>query len=626
MKKRDAQLGMRADIGRRDFIHDVGLAGLGLMLPAGALAEARFLPGAHSYYPPVENGLRGSHPGSFETAHALAREGRAFDAPHMLDEAYDLVVVGGGISGLVSAYEYRKRLGDDARILILENHDDFGGHARRNEFHQGGAMRLAWGGVFNLEYEGFSPAVSEWLTELGVDIDTLISRVDFKYGADGARGPATYFDAESYGRDVLIPGFAFRYGDFAAMAGLVDDVPLDAESVQSLRRFFAADTDVLAGRGADERDRYLSSISYFDFIQKHGGLTQEAAELFINTTHGYWGVGTDGLSVTECIDAGLPIMHLLGGGPGTRNRDIGGNVAQFPDGNASIARILVRALIPDVAPGQGAEDIVTARFDYARLDEPSSAVRLRLNATVVSARNEDNGVSVSYVKDGRVLGVRARHCVLACWHSIIPHLCRELPPPQKEALSRQVKRPLVLTNVLLRGSEAADRLGISGAHCPGRMHAYSWLIKGVEAPGYAHEWSDDGAVVMQFWGTVGPPMGEMDIMQWHRAQRAQLLSMSFEDFEREVRTVLNGMLGPAGFDAARDILAITVNRWPHGYAYDYLDLWDPDWPPGQAPHEVARQRRKNIVIANSDAGAGAYTHVAIEQALRAMDELVEMRT
>jgi spermidine dehydrogenase len=104
-----------------------------------------------------------------------------------------------------------------------------------------------------------------------------------------------------------------------------------------------------------------------------------------------------------------------------------------------------------------------------------------------------------------------------------------------------------------------------------------------------------------------------------------MLAMDFEDFEREVRTVLDGMLGPAGFSAADDILAITVNRWPHGYAYDYLDLWDPEWPPGEAPHEIARQPFGNITFANSDAGAYAMTEVAIDQAWRAVSELKNRR-
>jgi spermidine dehydrogenase len=604
MSKSDRQLGMRRDITRRDFIHGTGLAALSLGLPAG-VAEgqppATPTEPAGRYYPPTLTGLRGSHAGSFEAAHELALESKHFDTGEDLGEEYDLV-------------------GGDSRILILENHDEFGGHATRNEFHQGGPMRLVWGGDFNLEYSAFSERVSGLLTGLGVDIDRLLESNDFNYGDDGELGPAIYFDAETYGRDVLIPGFTPRWGDFASILGKLDAVPLSQESRDSLKRFYSARTDVLEGRSPQERQRFLQQISYIDFIRQHGGLTEEAAEIFYNATHGYWGVGADSMSVAECEGAGLPMAHLLGGEP-DMSGSVGGEVVHFPDGTASLARLLVRALIPEVAAGQGMDDIVTADFDYSQLDRPDSPVRLRLNSTVVKVNEEDGAVRVSFVRDGGAANVRGRGCVLACYHSMIPYLCPQLPAPQREALAYQVRRPLLLTNVLIRDTTAADKLGISGAYCPGRLHGATWLVKGIEVGEYRHDWDDPGAAVMQFWGSVAPVKRGGDIRRQHRSSRMRMLAMDFEDIEREVRTVLDGMLGPAGFSAADDILAITANRWPHGYSYDYLDLWDPEWPPGEAPHEIARKPFGSIAFANSDAGADAWTHVAIDEAWRAVDDL-----
>ena len=119
-------------------------------------------------------------------------------------------------------------------------------------------------------------------------------------------------------------------------------------------------------------------------------------------------------------------------------------------------------------------------------------------------------------------------------------------------------------------------------------------------------------------GLGPPPDDAIDLKSQLRGSRQKLLQLSFEDFEREVRTVLDGLLGPEGFDVNEDILAITVNRWPHGYSYEYMDLWDPDFAEGEAPHEIARRPFGAITIANSDAGASAYTHVAIDQAWRAL--------
>jgi len=625
MKKSDRQLGMNRDITRRDFIHDLSLASLGLTLPAATLAES-FVSNpetASSNYPPVRTGMRGSHPGAFEMAHALAREGRKFPDPADLDETYDLVVVGGGISGLAAAYYYRRKFGTDSRILILENHDDFGGHAKRNEFHQGGQMRLSWGGTMNLEFPEFSDTVNTLLEELGVDIGKLLEGYDFEYG-NGPKGkPSIFFDAETYGSNELIKGFSFRSGSSDRLEAEFDQFPVSEESRESLKKFYARRENIFQGKSEAEVTEILSSISYTGFLKKYGGLTDEAASLFVKTTHGYWGVGADSLSVTECIGAGLPVMHLLGDPDvsGSGDDNAGGNVAMFPDGNASIARLLVHSLIPAVAPGSDASNIAMKRFDYSRLDDGAGPVRLRLDSTVVNVTNRDGGCSVSYVNQGRVLRIKSRHTVLACYHAIIPHLCPEMPPEQREAQRYQVKRPLILTNVLLKDSKAFDKLGISGAYCPGRLHGVVWQVKGVNTAGYHHDWEDAGPVPIMFWGSVAPPDASVPAREQHRASRAMLLAMTFEDFEREVRTVLDGMLSPAGFKVETDILAITVNRWPHGYAYDYLDLWDPDWPQGQAPHEIARKPFGNIAIANSDAGANAYTHVAIDEAWRAVGDL-----
>jgi spermidine dehydrogenase len=624
MKKSDRQLGMGREITRRDFVHDLSRASLGLTLSAGLLSQActgNPEPTGTSY-PPTRTGMRGAHPGAFETAHALAREGKRFPDPVDLDEAYDLVVVGGGISGLAAAYYYRKQFGADSRILILDTHDDFGGHAKRNEFQQGGPMRLSWGGTMNLEYPMFSDTVHALLGELGIRIDELLEGYDFGYGSGPKGSHSIFFDAETYGRDELIHGFSFRAGR-GDLESMIDRFPISKESRESLKAFYARRDNVFPGRSEAEVSKILSRISYTDFLKQHGGLSDEAVSLFIKTTHGYAGVGADSLSAAECIGASLPIMHLLGHPElsGSGDDDAGGSVAMFPDGNASIARLLVHALIPAVAPDCDATNIAMARFDYARLDEAASPVRLRLESTAIHVANHDGGVSVSYMNQERAVRVQSRHTVLACGHAIIPHVCPDVPPEQQEAQRYQVKRPLLLTNVLLRDSEAFDKLGISGAYCPGRLHGAVWQVKGVNTGGYRHDWEDSGPVPVMFWGSVAPPDAGVPAREQHRASRAMLLSMSFEDFEREVRTVLDGMLGSAGFDVRDDILAITVNRWPHGYSYDYLDLWDPDWPDGQAPHEIARRPVGNIAIANADAGANAYTHVAIDEAWRAVMDL-----
>ena len=300
MNRKDRRLGMGRNISRRDFIHDVGLGSAALTLPSGALAQA--LTGNPEsggiYYPPTRTGLRGSHPGAFEAAHALARDHQAVGAARDTGEHYDLVVVGGGISGLSAAYFHRQKHGPDARILVLDNHDDFGGHAKRNEFHQGGPMRLAWGGTVNMEFPKYSAVAMNLLEQLGIDIPRLLKDSDFNYrrGTEGLQY-GTWFDARHYGRDVLLPGVTMESADLAAH---VDAFPLPEPAREGLKAFLLADDDLLAGMSPDQKLAWAHSTSYRDFLRL-GGVPDEAIAVFSGATMGYWGVRAENLSVMECL-------------------------------------------------------------------------------------------------------------------------------------------------------------------------------------------------------------------------------------------------------------------------------------------------------------------------------------
>jgi spermidine dehydrogenase len=470
----------------------------------------------------------------------------------------------------------------------------------------------------NLEYLSFTDPVLEFLAELGIDVQQLSKELDFHYGGDQ---PAIWFDADTFGSDVLVPGFSM-YGRNLAVLDRIDHFPISESGRVALKQFYSSEANVLQGMSEGEIEHVLRRTSYTDFLSRYAGLPDEVVDLFVKSTDGYWGVQPHSLSTTEALNAWLPGSHLLGDASASAaGLEESEKVAMFPDGNASIARLLVQSLIPGVAPGAHADNIASVRFDYQRLDHPANPISVRLESTVVHVVNENDRVAVTYVKDGVNKRVRGRHCVLACYHAIIPHLCPELSEEQKEATRYQVKHPMLVTNVLLRSGKPFEELGISGAYCPGRMHAKAWLIKGVNTAGYDGGRDVQGPVPVMFWGMIAPPRPDVPIHEQLRQSRQIMLETTFEDYEREVRTVLDGMLSPAGFNAATDILAITVNRWPHGYAYGYLDLWDPEWDAGQAPHEIARQSVGNIAIANSDAAASAYTQSAIEEAIRAIDEL-----
>ena len=622
----DKRLGMQRAITRRDFVQGAAVAA-GAALQAGALgssgvanASAAVSAGAQRMaiadYPPVKTGMRGSHPGAYEIAHALARDGAKFPEPKSTEEHYDLIVVGAGISGLAAAHYYQKRFGADSKILLLENHDDFGGHAKRNEFHQSGEMVLSMGGTHNLEWWSFSKTVNAFMQEHGVDCKGMRKQMEFAYGRDAPNSPAMWFDETTYGVNRLVTNFNLSA---KLTTDDIDKIPISDAGRDSLKRFYDSAPSLEDWTEAVAED-LLSSISYPDFLRQYGGLTEDAVQLFDKEEHGSWGLEMRAISAAEAMWEGYPGAHLFG--EDWSEDSFGYPVAMWPDGNASLVRLMVAKLVPQSAPSATAENVAMTQFDYSALDREKANVRLRLNSTVVRVDNIDQGVSVTYASsEGELKQVSARHSVLACYHSIIPHLCPAMSDTQKAALKYQVKVPMILTNVLLRNSQALDKLGVDAVSCPGRLHARLFLFKGLHTGGYKRSDTADEAVSLVFWGSVSPPEDAVDIRSQLRGSRQKLLELSFEDFEREVRTVLDGLLGPAGFDVAEDILAITVNRWPHGYAYEYMQLWDPEWESGEAPHEIARQPFGSITIANADAGASAYTHVAIDQAYRAVADL-----
>jgi spermidine dehydrogenase len=385
---------------------------------------------------------------------------------------------------------------------------------------------------------------------------------------------------------------------------------------------------------ADKKDR-LSRVSYRDFLLNIAKVDPGVIPFYQTRTHGEWGVGIDAESALDCWGLGLPGFQGMNLAPGSAPRmgytaagyaDGGSYRFHFPDGNATIARLLVRDLIPSAMPGTGVENVVTAKADYAALDRKGAPVRIRLSSIVVGARNIGGpdgarGVEIAYTRDGHVFRVHAVNCVLACWNMMIPYLCPELPAAQKAALHQLVKVPLVYTTVAIRNWRAFRKLGMQGVSCPGGYFTGIQLNATVDIGSYRSVRSPDEPILVHLTRTpCKPGLPERD---QHRAGRYELLATPFETFERNIRDQMGRVLGAGGFDPAKDILGIMVNRWPHGYAYEYNPLFD-DFrvPPDQLPHVIGRKRFGRISIANSDSGAAAYTSSAIDQGYRAIGEIL----
>ena len=644
VRSSDAALGLGRPIERRDFLQGmlIGAGGalMGELSPvlarAAALeAAAQDQPG---YYPPERLGLRGSHPGAFEVAHAL-RDGSFWDHAGAIADAgetYDLIVVGGGISGLSAAHFFRAAVPKGATVLILDNHDDFGGHAKRNEFHVGGRMQLLNGGTWGIQSPTpYRPPAAGLLASLGINPVALSKTCDHPsvYRGLGLR-PAVFFDRETFGVDKLVVGLG-RATTPRHLKKLLTQAPLSDAVRKDIVRIETGAEDPMRGLSSAEKKDRLSRISHADYLLHWLKADPGVVAYYRHKTDALWGCGIDAVSAIDAWGAGLAGYQGLKLSPGSTVRmgytpaglvSTGGSpVFHYPDGNASIARLLVRDLIPGAIPGNDAKDIVTARADYSQLDRPGAPVRIRLNSTVVRARNigdtpTSRGVEIAYARGDNVYSVRGKYCVLACWNMMIPYLCPELPQAQKDALHLLIKMPRVYTSVALRNWTAFKRLGIESVYAPGSYHSSFELNPMVDIGGYVSPRSPEQPTLISMERT--PALPGLNEREQHQAGRAELLTTSFETFERNIRDQLGRTLGAGGFDPARDVEAIIVNRWPHGCAPEYNALIDGDTPPDRMPNLIGRARFDRIAIANSDSGMAAYTDVAINQAHRAVHELI----
>ena len=587
---------------------------------------ARAAVGESPYYPPGLTGMRGSHDGSFEIAHAVARAGKKFARPQeQTEDNYDLIVVGGGISGLSSAKFFRDRTDGLSNILVLDNHDDFGGHARRNELDVDGKTLLCYGGSQTIEEPSkYSKVAAQLLRDLSIDTQRFYDYYDQEYFSSRGLTGGIFFDKATFGVDQIsknpIAALLNTGLQGEELSAAVATMPISEQDQTDFVSLLNGDVDYLSGMSKDEKTKLLNNISYLEFLDQYAKMPESVITILQDSFLPLNGVGWEAAPALYAAEYYFPGIWELGVQEDYEEEEP--YIFHFPDGNAGVARSLVRDLIPQAIPGKTMEDLVTARADYSLLDRPDSDIRIRLSSTVVQAVNTPDGkyVDVTYVKNGEVYIARSRHAVMACYNNIIPHICPDVSEKQVEAIRYATKVPFVISSIAIRNWKAIAEAGFHSVYSPGDvLFKNMFLDFPVTMGDYHYSKGPDEPIVISGWHS--PTTRGLTAKDQYRAGRARLMQMSYDDFEQDIFSHLDSALGPYGFDAEREIAAITLNRWPHGYAYEYEGVGVPaEYDHFNGPHITGRAQMGRISIANSDSEAWAYVDGAIDAADRAVNE------
>ena len=625
----DKELGLDCAITRRDFIYGGSLAVGGVVSgcaadppPGSAETEDyRFAVGDDWYGPGGSGDYASSHgntPGLVRDAHDI-RAGRYSLRPRdAIDtgEQYDLIVVGGGISGLGAAHHFQ-RLNPGGRALVLDNHPIFGGEAKRNDFVVNGVRISGPQGSNDTLYTSGNGDPDDYDTVLNIPRDRQFAEP--QGDAAGMRIPLDHFEHMTWAEHAFDVGHFFHGAANPWVRDVwnsgFDSTPWSTAVKNGFTRVRTAEVRDVDGR---DTDRWLDSMTLKAYYEDVLGLPPEVTAYYDPIMASIIGLGCDGLSAywgnyfdmpgftrPEQYDA--PLLH------------------SFPGGNAAIARHFVKQLVPASIDGSDFRDIIYGRINFSKLDRPANPVRLRLNSTAVRVEHDGapgnaERVVVFYVRDGKLHRTEARAVVMACGGWVNRHIVRELPTRHRQAYESVAHSPVLVANVALTNWRFLARLGISAAFWNEGLGFTCNIRRPMIVDGQSEPLNPDQPTVLTFYVPIykpGLPWKQQGIVG-----RAEMLGTSFTEYERQLREQMVTMFAAGGFDPVADIAGIVLNRWGHAYGNPAPGfLFDSD--AGPAPADILREPVGRIAIAHSELRGHQYWTGAAGEARRAVETLID---
>jgi len=630
VSKYDKELGLNSAITRRDFVYGSSLILSSAVVGCGETAENKIQSNSDysfdvnsNWYGPGGIGdyanSHGNTPELVKTAHEIRSGKFNTETEHAVDsgEEYDLVIVGGGFSGLSAAYHFN-RLNPSGRVLILDNHPIFGGEAKRNDFNVNGVHLSGPQGSNDFGLPSADGGPDDYFTALNLPRE--FNYVKPGGSASGMRIPIDNYDYMTWQERHYDVGHFFN----GAVNPWVKDVwetglnatPWGSEVKDAFTRVRSIDT---GNQNEKNTDRWLDSITLKSYYEKELGLPPQVTSYYDPIMASIIGLGCDGISAYWGKYFDMPGFKK----PELYDETL---LQSFPGGNTGIARHFVKKLIPDAIEGASFEEILFGRIAFDQLDREDNSIRMRLDSTVVSVEhtsqaNDKERVKISYAKNGELNQLKAKAVVMASGGWVNRHVLKDLPIEYHGAYAKFGHSPVLVANVALTNWRFLERLGVSAAIWPEGFGFTCNIRRPMIVDGKSQPLHPDEPIVLTFYAPIFKP--GLGRKQQGAVGRAELLSTSFTDYERQIREQMTMMFSAGGFDPTKDIAGIILNRWGHAYVNPDLGfVFGTDG--NMAPPDIIRQPYGRIAIGHSELRGHQYWSGAAGEGRRAVEALLDL--